>query len=297
MKILITGGTGLLGSYLTQSLLHKEHEIYVLTRSLIKAKTKLDSAVNIIEDLEDEYKFDAIINLAGENLNQKWTESAKQIFMDSRIIATQKIVEYIHKAKYKPEILISGSAIGYYGHDYNQTMVEDVEPLNSGFTNKLCKAWEEGACKLDSTTTRLCIIRTGVVLSSAGGALREMIVPFKYGLGATLGNGRQYVSWIHIEDFAKSIEFLLENKKAKGVFNLTSPNPVTQNQLASTLAKLMKRPHILRLPDFIVELIFGEMGKTLLLEGSKVLPKKLTEEGYKFRYPDIISAISDLLNR
>ncbi|MDX1916448.1 MAG: TIGR01777 family oxidoreductase [Rickettsiaceae bacterium] len=297
MKILIAGGTGLLGSHLCNSLLLKKYEIFVLTRNITKARQKLSSLVEIIDDLNNcDYKFDAVINLAGETLNQKWTSHSKKEFIDSRLRVTQKLVDFMNKSTHKPEIFISASAIGYYGHDYNASFSEEsLQVSGEGFGHKLCKLWEQEALKIKSKKIRTCITRIGVVLSPDGGALQQMLTPFKFGLGAILGNGRQIISWIHIEDFAKAIEFLLHNKNSSGTYNLTSPGPVLQSQFASTLAKLMNRPLFLRLPSFLVEIIFGEMGKVFLLEGARVIPEKLLKEGYSFRYPALNSALSDII--
>ncbi|MDX1924168.1 MAG: TIGR01777 family oxidoreductase [Rickettsiaceae bacterium] len=294
MRILISGGSGFLGSYLSRHFIEKNYEVSVLTRDETRAAKILDKKVRIITDLDDGNKFDVIINLAGESLNKKnWSKDLKQKFIQSRVNATKKIVEFANKSKKKPSLLISASAVGFYGHDYNNSFTEDSKPADQGFCNQLCTEWENEAKNIDSKI-RLCIIRIGIVLAKDYGAFKEMVTPLKYGLGATLGNGMQWMSWIHITDFINAIDFLIENKKAEGVFNLCAPEPVRQTEMAGVLASKLGRPHILRLPNFLVELIFGEMGKVLLLEGAKVEPAKLQKLSFHFHYPELDSALNDL---
>ena len=297
MKIFITGGTGLVGSHLIPRLLQEDHTVTVLSRNIEKAQAILGNNLGFCDSLEkltslDEY--DAVINLAGEPIaGKRWTELQKQRLCQSRWQITKKLTQLIKSGENPPQIFISGSAIGYYGNKEDIIITEDTEP-HEEFTNKLCKAWEAFAMEAESSKTRVCLLRTGIVLSSKGGMLAKILPVFKFGLGGTMGSGKQYISWIHIEDMVGIINFLLTALQIKGAVNMTSPTPVTNKEFSKTLAKVLKRPCIFNVPSVIISLFMGE-ASTLLLDGQRAIPKKLELNKYQFRYEDIQSALVNTL--
>ena len=297
MKIFITGGTGLVGSHLIPRLLQEDHTVTVLSRNIEKAQAILGNNLEFCDSLErltslDEY--DAVINLAGEPIaGKRWTELQKQRLCQSRWQITKKLTQLIKSGENPPQIFISGSAIGYYGNKEDVIITEDTEP-HEEFTNKLCKAWEAFAMEAESSKRRVCLLRTGIVLSSKGGMLAKILPIFKLGLGGTMGSGKQYISWIHIEDMVGIINFLLTAPHVKGAVNMTSPSPVTNKEFSKTLAKVLKRPCIFNVPSVIISLFMGE-ASTLLLDGQRAIPKKLELNKYQFRYKDIQSALVNIL--
>lgn len=297
MKIFITGGTGLVGSHLIPRLLQENHTVTVLSRNIEKAQAILGNNLEFCDSLErltslDEY--DAVINLAGEPIaGKRWTELQKQRLCQSRWQITKKLTQLIKSGENPPQIFISGSAIGYYGNKEDVIITEDTEP-HEEFTNKLCKAWEAFAMEAESSKTRVCLLRTGIVLSSKGGMLAKILPVFKLGLGGTMGSGKQYISWIYIEDMVGIINFLLTAPHVKGAVNMTSPSPVTNKEFSKTLAKVLKRPCIFNVPSVIISLFMGE-ASTLLLDGQRAIPKKLELNKYQFRYKDIQSALVNIL--
>lgn len=297
MKIFITGGTGLVGSHLIPLLLQKKHTVTALSRNIEKAQSILGNNVEFCDSLEkltslDEY--DAVINLAGEPIaGKRWTELQKQKLCQSRWEITKKLTQLIKAGTNPPQVFISGSAIGYYGNKGDITVTEDTEP-HEEFTHKLCTTWEAFAMQAESSKTRVCLLRTGIVLSSKGGMLAKVLPIFKLGLGGTMGNGKQYISWIHIEDMAGIISFLLTTPQINGAINMTSPTPVTNKEFSKTLAKVLKRPCIFKVPSTVISLFMGE-ASTLLLDGQRAIPEKLELNKYQFRYKDIQSALIDIL--
>jgi len=298
MRILITGGTGFIGSYLCEYFHKKGFDLFVLTRNLAK-KHKLNSAIKLITELNPRQKgFNVIINLAGEPLNQhRWNDEIKKVIYQSRIETTQKIIHYIQNTPVKPQLLISGSAIGFYGHHTDQIFTEASVPADEAFPHQLCQDWEKMTAEATMYGTRVCLLRMGIVLDKNGGILRAMLPLFKLGLGAILGKGKQWISWIHIDDVLGGVELLIQNADLHGPFNFTAPIPVTQKQFSQALAAILHRPLILRLPNFLVELIFGEMGKDLMLKGQKVVPKKLLEAGYVFKFSSLSEALTAAITK
>jgi len=296
MRIFITGGTGLIGSALIFDLIKKNYEITVYTRNIKKALKKLGNYVNYCSSLDipgtlDGY--DAVINLAGAPLaNGRWTKRRKNILCSSRWTITQKLTKLIIESENPPGILISGSAVGYYGNKGDE-IVTETSRTNGGFTYDLCKQWENYALEARSYKTRVCIIRTGIVLSSKGGALPKMAMPFKIGLGSVMGKGSQYISWIHIQDMVNGIIFLMDNNETNGIYNFTSPDPVTNYIFSKTLAKILHRPCLFRIPSFILNLAMGEAA-TVITDGQRVIPEHIRKAGYKFQYPDIESALKNI---
>ncbi len=292
MHILITGGTGFLGSCLCKKFKELGFKVSILTRKLTSAP-KLTQSFELINSLDNtNQSYDVIINLAGEPLNKRrWNDNVKQEIYNSRINTTKQVINFIEKSQIKPKLLISGSAIGYYGEDLHKMFTEETTPADSGFTHKLCHDWEQIASQATQSGVRVCLIRTGIVLDKNAGALKELLITFKFGLGSILGTGKQWMSWIHIDDLVSAIIFLINNQELSGPFNLTAPSPVTNREFSKQLAYALHRPCFLRLPAMIVKLMFGEMGEALLLNGQNVVPDKLIKAGYKFIFPNLTEAL------
>lgn len=297
MKILITGGTGLIGSHLCQALREK-HQLTVLTRNLADAQHKLGNQLNYLtslDELADLNDYDAVINLAGEPIaNKRWSPKQKDKICQSRWTITRQISQLIIGSSAPPAVFISGSAIGFYGSQQEQPLTEADDLLaHDEFSHQICMQWEAVA-KLSQDHTRLCILRTGIVLSPAGGALKKMLPPFRVGAGGVIGDGKQFMSWIHLKDMIRGIEWLLHNEAAQGTYNFTAPHPVSNRTFTAVLAKVLNRPTLLPMPAFALKLGFGEMS-TLLLEGQKVIPERLQQQGFEFIYPDLQPALKNLL--
>ncbi|HDS1236704.1 TPA: TIGR01777 family oxidoreductase [Pluralibacter gergoviae] len=296
MKILITGGTGLIGRYLVSRLLTLGHAVVVVTRSPDSARQRLDKRVELWPGLEQRSHLndiDAVINLAGEPIaDKRWTDAQKARLCDSRWQITQRLVALIKASDTPPAVLLSDSAAGYYG-DLGEVVVTEEEPPHNEFTHKLCARWEQIACEAQSDATRVCLLRTGVVLAPDGGILAKMTPPFRLGLGGPIGSGRQYLAWIHIDDMANAILWLLDND-LRGPFNMVSPYPVRNAQFAHALGRALHRPAIVRAPAVAVRLLMGE-SSVLVLGGQRALPKRLEAAGFAFRWYDLDDALADVL--
>ena len=294
MKILVTGGTGLIGGHLVPRLQELGHQVTVLTRRPDDARKKLNDRVILWNTLEDKHNLngiDAVINLAGEPIaDKRWTTEQKDRLCQSRWRITQKLADLINASETPPSVLISGSATGYYG-DLGEVVVTEEEPPHNEFTHKLCARWEQIACEAQSDKTRVCLLRTGVVLAPKGGILAKMIPPFRLGLGGPIGNGRQYLAWIHIDDMVNAILWLLDND-LRGPFNMVSPYPVRNEQFAHALGHALQRPAILRVPATVIRLLMGE-SSVLVLGGQRALPKRLEAAGFPFRWYDLEEALAD----
>ena len=292
MNIMITGGTGFIGSALSKFFIQKGYLTTILSRHCPAL-----SSVRIIKSIEQinvDEKIDIIINLAGAPINKKWTNSYKEVLIDSRLEITKNLILLIKSLKTKPNLLISASAIGYYGNQSNNYIDENSLYIND-FTHKLCNLWELEAKKAEKLGVRTCITRLGVVLGKNGGALEEMLPIFRLGLGAKIGSGKQFFSWVHIDDIIGAFNFLIKDKTQKGIYNLTSPNPVTNYRFTKELGKMINRPTVLTIPKFVIKMIFGEMGDKLLLNGSAVYPKKLLDSGYEFQFKTIEASLENIL--
>ena len=297
MKLLITGGTGFIGQHLVAALLKQNHQITVLSRQPDTLKKRYRERVRSMTSL-DEWQADdtyhAVINLAGAPIvDRRWTDHQKQLIWDSRILLTEKLIERMSAANRTPGILISGSAIGYYG-DTGDLAVDEDSPNGSDFGARMCHAWESTAFNAQSLGVRTCIIRTGLVLDQAGGILKKMIPPFRFFLGSRLGNGQQWMSWIHINDQVGAMLALLNHVDAEGIYNLTAPEPVTNATLTQTLATSLHRPSFLTIPDWLIKAALGEASH-LLLGGQKVFPSRLQALHYVYQYPHLIGALNNLL--
>ena len=297
MHIFITGGTGLIGRHLIPALLRDAStKITVLTRDTTKAKASLPGNVALVTSLDDTLDFDdvdAVINLAGEPIaDKRWSETQKTRICESRWQITQQLTDKINAAAQPPATFISGSAIGYYGRQGDKLVTEAFTEVHHEFTHTVCEKWERIALQA-SQKTRVSLLRTGVVLSRDGGALSKMRLPFSLGLGGRIGDGNQYMSWIHINDMVAAILFLLEHKHCEGAYNLTAPTPVTNSEFVKAYAASLGRPAIFPMPALALKLLMGEAAD-LLITGQRVVPHKLVDAGFKFSFTDIGSAFADI---
>lgn len=297
MHIFITGGTGLIGSALVRCLLAQKYEITVLSRDIAKAKQKLGNDVAYCKSLDELSSFDGydiIINLAGEPIaGKRWTTTQKERLCDSRWDITRRLTELIKLSDIPPSVFISGSAIGYYGAQGDDVINENADP-HEEFTYHLCKKWEALATAADNRHTRVCILRTGIVLSRDGGMLSMLTLPFRLGLGCVLAPGSQYISWIHIRDMVEGILFLIDTPEARGIFNFASPNPVTNRRFAKVLSRTLFRPCVFRMPAFVMKTIMGESA-TLVVDGQRAIPQHLLDMHYRFSFEHIDEALNDVL--
>lgn len=305
MKVIILGGTGLIGQALATSLHNDGHEVIVLSRSPHQ-DTELPKGVKIEHwDTKSAYGWGehangagAIVNLAGASiagegfLPDKWTPERKKLIKQSRINAGKAVVEAVEQATIKPGVVIQASAVGYYGTHGTEEITEDHAAGND-FVAEVCKEWEESTDALDEMGVRRCIIRTGIVLSFKGGALPRQSLPFRMFGGGPIGSGKQMVPWIHIDDQVRAIRFLIDNDAAKGAFNLSSPNTLNNAKFSQALGRALSRPSLIPVPGFVFEMMFGEVA-VLLTEGQNAIPKHLQELGFEFSYPDAEAAIRDL---
>ena len=295
MNILITGGTGFIGSTITKFFLQQNNYITILSRG----RSKVLKPVRVIESINQintNEKINIIINLAGSSINKKWNKTYKEILISSRVEVTKSLITLIKALKEKPDLLISASAIGYYGTQNNKYLDETSSYIDD-FTHELCNLWELEAQKAQELGVRTCITRLGVVLGKNGGALEKILPLFKLGLGGNIGSGKQFFSWIHLDDVIGIFNFLISNKEQKGIYNLTSPSPTTNSQFTKALSRTLKRPDFFTVPSFLIKMVFGEMGDKLLLNGSAVYPKKLLDNGYEFKFKTIESALKNITDK
>jgi uncharacterized protein len=239
--------------------------------------------------------FDAVIHLAGDNVaSENWSAEKKRRIRESRSVGTRVLVDALKKCPQPPKIFVSASATGFYGNR-DEDLTEE-SPKGEGFLPDVCEEWEREARKAENFGARVTMLRTGVVLTKDGGALEKMLTPFKFGVGGTVGSGKQWMSWIALDDVLDIYHFALENEGLRGAVNTTAPNPVTNEEFTEALGKVLNRPTILPVPEFAIKLLFGEMGERLLLEGQKVLPKKLQDAGFQFKYPNLGEALQKAVN-
>jgi len=282
MNILITGGTGFIGSAITKFFLQQNNYVTILSRGRSKILQPL-RVIQSINQINANEKINIIINLAGSPINKRWSKTYKQILMNSRVEVTRSLITLIKVLKEKPDLLISASAIGYYGTQNTKYLDENSSYIDD-FTHELCNLWELEAQKAEELGVRTCITRLGVVLGKNGGALEKMLPLFKLGLGGKIGSGKQFFSWIHTDDVIDAFNFLISNTEQKGIYNLTSPNPTTNSQFTIELGRELKMPTFFTVPSFLIKIVFGEMGDQLLLNGSAVYPKKLLDNEKRYIY-------------
>ena len=297
MHIFITGGTGLIGRRLCKALLAEGHELTVFSRNPASVPLKCGAGVHALGSLAEWHpalSFDAVINLAGEPIvDARWSAQHKRILWDSRVTLTEELVRRIAAAERKPSVLLSGSAVGYYGNR-GDVMLDETSGAGEGFAAELCKAWEDAARVAESVGVRVCLLRTAPVLSNDGGLLGRMLPPFRLGLGARLGDGKQWMSWVHIEDYAAMVLRLLRDEQAHGPYNMAAPNPVTNAEFTATLAAVLHRPAFFVAPVALLKLAMGERA-SLLLEGQRVLPKKMEAAHQRFAFPNLAEALRDVI--
>jgi len=297
MKILITGGTGFIGKKLCHFLLKKDHHLTVLSRTPERVSTLCGQSVKSIKNIEQlaaSDSFDAIINLAGAGIaDSRWSDQRKQLLIDSRINTTKQLITYIKQSDIKPKVLISGSAIGYFGNRGSAILNEDSLP-HEDFSHHLCTLWESTALEADKLGVRTCIIRTGLVIGDDGGFLKRMLLPFKLGLGGPFGTGAQWMSWIHRNDLIAIINKLLDADTLHGIFNATSPEPVTNKEFSQTLAQVLHRPAFIAIPALVLKVLLGEMS-TLVLGGQRVIPARLQKSGFEFKFKSLSQALNDVI--
>ncbi len=312
MKILITGGTGFVGTYLIQALQNGQHgfpvgphHITILTRRLHGDETYAPQGINLITSLEElspNEAFDVVINLAGEPIAaKKWSAKQKSLILESRLVGTRRLVAWIEKNQKKPKVFISCSAVGYYGA-MGEEIIDERVKVGHEFTSKVCAAWEYEARRAEPSC-RTVIMRLGVVLGKplyqsphhkGGDFLSRLMLPARLGCSPRMGQGEHYLSWIHITDLLRAMAYFLQNTRSQGVYNLTAPQPIKQKDFAKVFMKAARKNTLFFMPKFVIKLMFGEMGDRLLLHGQRVVPKKLLSENFSFIFASSENALSDV---
>jgi uncharacterized protein len=297
MKVAISGATGLIGTALRESLAADGIQIVALSRkpSVPPLETIPWDVENGRFDASRLEQVDALVHLAGEPIAQRWNERRKKAIRDSRVKSTRLLVEALKSLEHRPRVLVSGSAIGFYG-DRGDEVLEESSPPGSGFLPETCQAWEHAALEAMGLGIRTAVLRTGIVLSTRGGALKKMLPPFRLGVGGPVGSGKQWMSWIHIDDIVGAIRHILDKDDVMAAVNGVAPAPATNAAFARALGRALSRPAFLPAPAFGLKIAFGEMA-SIVLEGQRVVPKKLLETGYRFRFPELQGALSDVLAR
>jgi uncharacterized protein (TIGR01777 family) len=304
MKVFVTGATGLVGSRLTERLLQRGDEVLALTRSATRAASHLPSGVQVIEGQPQQpgewqaavSQCAAVVHLAGEPLfGRRWTKAQRQRLRDSRVESTRLIVQAMAAAAQRPQVLVNASAVGYYGHVPEGELTEDSPPGND-FLAQLCVDWEASALAARQHGVRVVCARLGVVLARHGGALKQMLLPFRLGVGGPVGRGRQWVSWIHLEDVVGVLLHAIDSSTLSGPVNATAPHPVRNRDLSRSLARTLRRPCWLPVPPFMLRVVLGGVA-TLVTMGQCVVPRRLLDEGFKFQFPTCEQALQNLLGR
>lgn len=306
MKVAITGATGFVGSCLVKQLQQQGHQVVVFTRSAERGRKVFPEAafpnVEIVQYTPLQagawqgavVGCDAVVNLAGAPISERWSPEHKQAIIDSRQIGTKRLVEAINQAHPRPSVLVNSSAIGYYGTSETATFDESSQPVDKqDFLSRVCQAWEQEAHRAEASGTRVVILRTGIVLGM-GGAIAKMLPPFKMFAGGPIGNGKQWFSWIHRQDLVNLILKALKDPNMRGVYNATAPNPVRMGKFCQTLGEVLNRPSWLPVPDFVLETLLGD-GAQVVLEGQQVLPKRTEATDFEYQYPQLKEALEEIL--
>jgi uncharacterized protein (TIGR01777 family) len=299
MHILLTGGTGLIGRQLCQLWIQQGHQITVWSRRPEQVPQLCGKAVRGISHLSElgDQPVDALVNLAGAPIaDRPWTRKRRTQLWDSRIGLTEQLLAWMEQRTQKPQVLISGSAVGWYGDGGERELDETSQPVKEDFASHLCGAWEETAQRAEAQGVRVVIIRTGLVLAAEGGFLQRLLLPFRFAMGGPIGNGRQWMPWIHIKDQIAAIDFLLRESEAQGPYNLCAPAPVRNREFAKVLAEVLHRPAFMPLPAIALKVLMGELS-VLLLGGQRARPTRLEEAGFIFRFTELPAALDDLLGR
>ena len=296
MKILITGSSGLIGTSLLRSLKTSGNTILSLSRTPGTDGFKWDPAKGEI-DLPDNVNVDAVIHLAGENIARaRWSKAQKELILDSRLKGTRLLVDSIIRLQPRPKTLLSASGIGIYG-DRHDVLLDEDDQLGEGFLVNVAQEWEAVTSVALESGMRVANLRMGVVMDKEGGVLKRLLPLFKYGFGAVLGSGNQYMSWITIDDVVKATEYILNNENIKGPVNMVAPNPVTNKEFTKELGIVLQRPTILKIPSWAIQALYGEMGKELLLTSTRALPHRLKSSGFDFQFPYLREGLRHILGK
>ncbi|TQV79593.1 TIGR01777 family oxidoreductase [Denitrobaculum tricleocarpae] len=297
LKVLITGATGFVGKVLVRALIARGDKPLVLARNPAKADYLFGPHAEVVEELDripPDHKIDAVVNLAGAPLlGGLWTKRRKEKLIASRVETTQGLIALLRRLEQKPEVLINGSAVGYYGRRDDELLRENAKPQDI-FTSRLCKEWEQTAKQAEALGLRVCLLRIGLVFGRGGGAFPQLARPIKLGLGAIMGHGRQWMSWIHLQDLVGLILFVIDRKDVAGPINATAPVPVTNEDFTRKLARQARRPVFLRVPAFVLRTLLGELSD-LFIAGQRVVPQRAEGYGYRFRWPDLEAALPNLM--
>ncbi|WP_193658231.1 TIGR01777 family oxidoreductase [Bacillus cereus] len=296
MKIAISGGSGFIGKYLSSFFIQKGYTVYILTRK----KTAETSHTNLqyVQWTPDLQNFplssiDVVINLAGESINSRWTKKQKETILNSRIQTTRGLIKQLQALATKPHTFINASAIGYYGTSETESFTEQQETPGNDFLAETVFLWEQEASKARSLGIRTIYSRFGVVLGADGGALPKVLLPYQLYIGGTIGSGNQWLSWIHIDDVVRMIDFIIHKKEIDGPFNITAPTPIRMKEFGEIIATITRRPHWLPVPSFVLHALLGEMS-ILVSEGQHVLPNKAIEHGYQYTFPTVNHALQNI---
>ena len=296
MRILICGASGLIGKALTKTLEAKGCELLLAGRK--EPQDERETKWTIEDGFAEPKRLeglDAVIHLAGESVSAlRWTDEKKAAIRSSRVDGTRSVVDALAKLKSRPKVLISGSAVGFYG-DRDDEILTESSTSGDNFLAKTCREWEAESRRAEDAGIRTVLLRTGVVLSKDGGALATMLLPFKMGVGGVIGDGKQWMSWISLDDEIRAIEFVLEHEEVRGAVNLVSPNPVTNQEFTSVLGEVLYRPTFIPLPEFAVSMLLGEMGDELLLSSTRAVPARLEQLGFEWQFPELKPALEHAL--
>lgn len=294
MKIAVTGGSGFIGKRLIFHLQQQGHEVINISRSprAVVEHVRTVTWDQLKTDSDAFAGLDGIVNLAGESINQRWTAAAKERIVGSRLKAAEQVAQLIERMDVKPKVVVNASGMSVYGTSETETFDERSPHHPVDFLSKVVEQWEDAADQIQGT--RIVKVRVGLVLDGKEGAFPKMALPYKLGIGGPIGSGKQWLSWIHIDDMVRLIDFCIQNEAIIGPVNATAPNPVTNKEFGRALAKAMRRPNLFPLPAFILKIVFGELS-TLLLEGQKVLPRALLEHGFTFKYSFVDKALADIV--
>ncbi len=292
MRALITGASGLIGNELQKSFRAKGYDLLLASRSESENREHVTWSIeNGFAEADAIEGVDIVVHLAGESVSGlRWTDEKKKAIRDSRVLGTRSVVNAISKLKVKPKVFISASAIGFYGERGDEELTES-DAAGDSFLADVSREWESESRRAEDAGIRTVLLRTGIVLSKDGGALAAMLTPFRLGVGGVIGSGNQWMSWISLDDEIAIINFAVERENIRGAVNAVSPNPVTNHDFTKTLGDVLYRPTFLPIPEFAVSMVFGEMGDALLLASTKVIPKRLQDAGFEFKYPHLKAAI------
>jgi uncharacterized protein (TIGR01777 family) len=295
-RILVSGVSGPIGAALLPSLTARGYQVTRLVRAAASGEGQIpwDPAQPIAADSVS--GFEAVIHLAGETVVGRWTAAKKARIRDSRVLGTRNLAQALAQTSQRPRVLITASAVGYYG-DRGEEILRENSPPGAGFLSEVCREWEAATQPAAAASIRTAHLRIGVVLSPVGGALQKMLTPFKMGVGGNMGNGRQWWSWIDVQDLVGAIHHILNSDRLEGPVNIVAPTPVTNAEFTKTLASVLSRPAIFPMPAFAARLAFGQMADELLLASQRVEPAKLTDSGYAFQHSDLRAALQNLLGK